>query len=82
MKHVWTLDESPARAGRRPGALAEYKALRDACVWRPAVLSHKLLILRNDGQTEVEGTRITECVVDAPHQHCNWGASIAFDRDI
>ena len=54
MKHVWTLDESPARAGRRPGALAEYKALRDACVWRPAVLSHKLLILRNDGQTEVE----------------------------
>ena len=33
MKHVWTLDESPARAGRRPGALAEYKALRDAnCV--------------------------------------------------
>jgi len=66
MKHVWTLDESPARAGRRPGALAEYKALRDSCVWRPAVLSHKLLILRNDGQTEVEGTRITECVVDAP----------------
>ena len=67
MKHVWTLDESPARAGRRPGALAEYKALRDArCVWRAAVLSHKLLILRNDGQTEVEGTRITECVVDAP----------------
>ena len=64
MKHVWTLDESPARAGRRPGALAEYKALRDSCVWRPAVLSHKLLILRNDGQTEVEGTRITECVVD------------------
>ena len=105
MKHVWTLDEAPARAGRRPGALAEYKALRDACVWRPAVLSHKLLILRNDGQTEVEGTRITECVVDAPgadgtavflirrlgvpdgtdlvpHQHCNWGASIAFDGDI
>ena len=67
MKHVWTLDESPARAGRRPGALAEYKALRDAsCVWRPAVLSNKLLILRNDGQTEVEGTHITECVVDAP----------------
>ena len=54
-KHVWTLDDAPARAGRRPGALAEYKALRDAsCVWRPAVLSHKLLILRNDGQTEVE----------------------------
>ena len=67
MKHVWTLDEAPARAGRRPGALAEYKALRDAsCVWRPAVLSHKLLILRNDGQTEVEGTHVTECVVDAP----------------
>ena len=132
---MWTLDESPARAGRRPGALAEYKALRDSCVWRPAVLSHKLLILRNGGQTEVEGTRITECVVDAPgadgsavflirrlgvpatgaplsvepgmwarwelsklrtarpliapdgtdlvpHQHCNWGASIAFDGDI
>ena len=69
MKHVWTLDESPARAGRRPGALAEYKALRDSCVWRPAVLSHKLLILRNGGQT-------------VPHQHCNWGASIAFDGDI
>ena len=89
MKHVWTLDDAPARAGRRPGALAEYRALRDAscCVWHPAVLSHKLLILRNDGQTEVEGTRITECVVDAPtdlvpHQHCNWGASIAFDGDI
>ena len=32
MKHVWTLDESPARAGRRPGALAEYKALRDSRV--------------------------------------------------
>ena len=90
MKHVWTLDESPARAGRRPGALAEYKALRDSCVWRPAVLSHKLLILRNDGQTEVEGTRVAD---DAPliapdgtdlvpHQHCNWGASIAFDGDI